>query len=71
MLMEKPELPVSVVLVTTAHFPPLPLGEDPFEQTRLGAGRGGDIPKSHTLLDWYCRIFQNQITWTICLVVPM
>ena len=53
MLMEKPELPVSVVLVTTAHFPPLPLGEDPFEQTRLGAGRGGDIPKSHSLLDWY------------------
>ena len=69
MLMEKPEVPVSVVLVTTAHFPPLPLGEDPFEQTRLGAGRGGDIPKSHTLLDY--RIFQNQITWTICLVVPM
>ena len=67
--MEKPEVPVSVVLVTTAHFPPLPLGEDPFEQTRLGAGRGGDIPKSHTLLDY--RIFQNQITWTICLVVPM
>ena len=51
MLMEKHEVPVSVVLVTTVHFPPLPLGEDSFEQTRLGAGRGGDIPKSHSLLD--------------------